>query len=150
MSLALPLVVSPACVRAPAPPRVPVASQRPLPSVVHGQTRVDEYAWLREKDDPEVQAYLEAENAYAEAILSGTRALQQTLYAEMLGRIQETDQSVPSREGGFLYYSRTEEARQYPILCRREAAGGRPPSRSSSTSTSSPRDGATSRSAPSR
>ncbi len=127
MSLALPLVVSPACVRAPAPARVPVASRRPLPSVVHGQTRVDEYAWLREKDDPEVQAYLEAENAYAEAILSGTRALQQTLYAEMLGRIRETDQSVPSREGGFLYYSRTEEARQYSILCRREAAGGEAP-----------------------
>ena len=127
MSLALPLVVSPACVRAPAPARVPVASRRPLPSVVHGQTRVDEYAWLREKDDPEVQAYLEAENAYAEAILSGTRALQQTLYAEMLGRIQETDQSVPSREGGFLYYSRTEEARAVPDpLPARGGGGGGP------------------------
>jgi oligopeptidase B len=84
---------------------------------------VDEYAWMRERDDPEVRAYLESENAYAESVLGTTRALQQTLYAEMLGRIRETDQSVPHREGRFLYYSRTEEARQYPILCRRDATG---------------------------
>jgi oligopeptidase B len=126
MSLALPLVVSPAPVRAPGPALVPSAPLRPFTRVVHGQARVDEYAWLREKDDPDVRAHLEAENAYAESVLAGTRALQQTLYAEMLGRILETDQGVPYREGRYLYYSRTEEARQYPILCRREDAGGGP------------------------
>jgi oligopeptidase B len=126
MSLALPLVVSPATVRTPVALRAPVPPPRPRLSVVHGRALVDEYAWLREKDEPAVRGHLEAENAYAESVLAVTRALQQTLYAEMLGRIRENDLGVPHREGRFLYHSRTEEARQYPILCRREARDGAP------------------------
>jgi oligopeptidase B len=106
-------------------------SARPLPPVarrierireVHGDRLVDEYDWLREKDRPEVREYLEAENAYAAEMMGGTAELQRALYREMLGRIQETDQEVPYRLGGFFYYSRTEEGRQYPIYCRRKGS----------------------------
>jgi oligopeptidase B len=97
----------------------PVAERRPKQDVVHGEERVDDYAWLREKDAPEVTAYLEAENAYADAMMQPHAALQETLYAEMLGRIQETDIGVPWRQGAHFYYSRTEEGKQYPIHCRK-------------------------------
>ena len=88
--------------------------------VVHGDRRVDEYFWMRDKTDPELAAYLEAENAYADAVMKPTEPFQAALYQEMLGRIQETDLSVPYRERGYFYYSRTEEGRQYPILCRKK------------------------------
>ena len=101
-------------------PKPPVAKRVPRASEIHGERRVDDYAWLREKGDPDVRAYLEAENAYAEAVMKPTEAFQQALYAEMLGRIRETDEEVPYRKGGFFYYSRTEEGKQYPILCRRK------------------------------
>src|SRR5262249_55408486 len=101
--------------------RPPVASMRPKVDVVHGDRRVDDYFWLRDKADPEVAAYLRAENAYTDAVMSPTAALQEDLYREMLGRIQETDLSVPYREGGYFYYSRTEEGKQYAILCRKRA-----------------------------
>ncbi len=91
-------------------------------SLVHGERRVDEYFWLRERDNPEVRAYLEAENAYADALLAPTEPLQSRLYQEMLGRIKETDQNVPYRKGSFFYYSRTEQGRQYPIHCRKEGS----------------------------
>jgi oligopeptidase B len=89
---------------------------------LHGDTRVDEYHWLRKKDSPEVRAYLEAENRYAEQLLEPTSELQQTLYDEIVGRIQETDQSAPYRMGTFEYYHRTEEGKQYRTYCRREPA----------------------------
>ena len=89
---------------------------------LHGERRTDDYFWLRDKADPAVIAYLEAENAYAAGVLGPTRGLQETLYQEMLGRIQETDQSVPYREGEHLYYSRTEEGRQYRIHCRKHGS----------------------------
>src|SRR4029077_11157120 len=82
----------------------------------------DDYFWMREKADPEVAAYLEAENAYTAAVLKPTEPFQEALYREMLARIQETDLSVPYRDGGFFYYSRTEEGKQYPILCRKKGA----------------------------
>jgi len=82
----------------------------------------DDYYWLRERDNPEVIAYLEAENAYTEAMMAHTETLQQTLYQEMLGRIQETDLSVPYRIDEYWYYTRTEEGQAYGILCRRSAA----------------------------
>jgi oligopeptidase B len=97
-----------------------VARVVPTVSTVHGERRVDDYHWLREKESPEVRAYLEAENAYADAVMKPTEALQDVLYEEMLGRIQETDQSVPCREGRFFYYSRTEQGKQYSIHCRRD------------------------------
>ena len=104
----------------PEPPRAHVV---PRSSTIHGETRVDEYSWLRNREDPEVLAYLEAENRYTEAVMRGTEPLQQRLFGEMRGRIKETDLSVPERMDGWLYYHRTEEGAQYPIHCRRPADG---------------------------
>jgi oligopeptidase B len=101
-------------------PKPPVARVVPRVSEVHGELRVDDYHWLREKENPEVRAYLEAENAFAGAVMKPTEAFQEALYAEMLGRIQETDQNVPYRQGRFFYYSRTEQGKQYSIRCRQQ------------------------------
>lgn len=100
-------------------PAPPTAARRPYTTTIHGETRADDYFYLREKENPDVIAYLEAENAHADAYLSQTGELQTKLYDEMLGRIQETDLSVPYPEGDFLYYTRTEEGKQYPIYCRK-------------------------------
>jgi oligopeptidase B len=100
----------------------PVAAVRPHTQQVGDVTWDDPYYWLRERDNPEVLAYLEAENAYTEAAMAHTATLQETLYDEMLGRIQETDLSVPYRVDDYYYYSRTEEGRAYAIFCRRPAA----------------------------
>jgi oligopeptidase B len=97
----------------------PIAARIPTSTVHHGETLTDDYAWLRQKDAPAVLAYLEAENAWAESWLAPTAALQEGLYREMLGRIRETDLSVPYRKGDWWYYTRTEEGKQYPIHCRR-------------------------------
>jgi oligopeptidase B len=97
----------------------PVARVEPAEATIHNRTLVDHYAWLRRKESPEVIAYLEAENAYTDAVMKPTQALQKTLYDEMVSHIKETDESVPFREGDYLYYSRTEESRQYPIYCRK-------------------------------
>jgi oligopeptidase B len=97
----------------------PIAERIPHVTELHGDRRVDDYHWLRAKDDPRVIAYLEAENAYTEAMAAPNRDLAGRLYDEMLARIQQTDLSVPYREGRYEYYSRTEEGRQYPIHCRR-------------------------------
>jgi oligopeptidase B len=99
----------------------PVAERIPHPTKIHGDTREDDYYWLREKGAPNVTAYLEAENAYTDAMLKHTVGLQEKLYKEMLSHIQETDLSVPYRQGEWLYYSRTEEGKQYPIYCRKQA-----------------------------
>ena len=80
---------------------------------------VDDYAWLREKENPEVTAYLEAENAYAEAVMAPLAGLRDELYREMLSHIKQTDISVPYRDGSWWYYSRTEEGLQYPVYCRK-------------------------------
>ncbi|HEV7500665.1 MAG TPA: prolyl oligopeptidase family serine peptidase, partial [Vicinamibacteria bacterium] len=101
-------------------PRPPVARKQPKVDVVHGERREDDYFWMREKVHPDVAAYLEAENAYTEAVLAPTKAFQGALYDEMLARIQETDVNVPYRQGGYFYYSRTEQGKQYPILCRKK------------------------------
>ena len=98
----------------------PVAPTHPHSVTLHGDTRVDDYFWLREKEAAEVTEYLEAENAYAEERMAPTVELQKTLYDEILGRIQETDQSAPYRKGAFEYYHRTEEGKQYRSYCRRE------------------------------
>ena len=99
--------------------RVPVADRKPHETRIHGYTLTDNYFWLREKSNPAVRAYLEAENAYTAAVMKPTEPLQQTLYDEMLHRIKQTDQTAPYRDGGYIYYSRTEEGKQYPILCRK-------------------------------
>lgn len=100
----------------------PVAGKRPKSDTIHGDLRVDDYFWLREKTNPEVKKYLNAENAYAEQLLAPTKSLQEKLYQEMLGRIKETDLSVPYRQGDYFYYSRTEQGKQYSIYCRKKGS----------------------------
>ncbi len=119
---------------APSTPQPPIAEKRPVETVLHGETRRDDYAWLRDRKDPRVIAHLEAENAYTEAMTAGLAGLRERLYGEILARIQQTDLSVPYRKGAWLYLVRTEEGRQYPIHCRRPAgstagaaSGGAPP-----------------------
>jgi len=99
----------------------PVAPRIDHREVRHGATVVDPYFWLREKSNPKVVEYLQAENAYTAAITKGIQPFADALYTEMLGRIKQTDLSVPVRRGDYLYYSRTEEGKQYPIQCRRKA-----------------------------
>jgi oligopeptidase B len=96
-----------------------VAQKIPRTETVHGQQRVDEYFWLREKTNPAVRSYLEAENAYCEAVMKATEPLQKRLYKEILSHLKETDLEVPYRERGWFYYTRTEQGRQYPICCRK-------------------------------
>jgi oligopeptidase B len=100
-------------------PKPPVAKIIPKDVTVHGDPRIDNYFWLRDKQNPDVAAYLNAENAYADAVMHGTEAFQDSLYQELLGHIKQTDVQVPYREGGSWYYSRTEEGKQYPIYCRK-------------------------------
>jgi oligopeptidase B len=102
-----------------AAPAPPTADRIPHVTELHGEPRVDDYHWLRAKDDPRVIAHLEAENAYTEALTAPSGDLAAGLYDEMLGRIQQTDLTVPYREGRYEYYSRTEAGLQYPIHCRR-------------------------------
>ncbi|HTC57114.1 MAG TPA: S9 family peptidase [Candidatus Sulfotelmatobacter sp.] len=98
----------------------PVAKKVPKTTQVNGRTLVDNYFWLRDKKNPEVKAYLEAENAYTDAVMKPTEAFQKRLYDEMLGRIKETDVGVPYKKGDYFYYSRTEAGKQYQILCRKK------------------------------
>ena len=100
----------------------PVAKRVERREVRHGATVVDHYYWLREKSNPEVVHYLEAENAYTEAMTKDIKTFEAALYQEMLGRIKQTDLSVPVRRDGYFYYSRTEEGKQYPIQCRRKGS----------------------------
>ena len=104
----------------------PVAKIVPKEMTVLGDTRVDNYFWLRDRNDPDTLKYLEAENRYTEAVMKPTDALQSKLYAEMLGRIKQTDLSVPLKRDEYFYYSRTEEGKQYAILCRRKAVENAP------------------------
>ena len=97
----------------------PQAPRRPQLLTAHADTRIDDWLWLRDKENPAVREYLEAENAWTEARMAPTAGLQEQLYREMLDRIQETDLSVPERIDGWWYFARTEEGKQYPIHCRR-------------------------------
>jgi oligopeptidase B len=104
------------------PPAPPRAKTVPMQLTLGGQPVTDEYWWLRNKSDPEVIRYLKAENAYTDAVMKPTQALQQRLYDEMLARIQETDESVPYREGEWWYSHRTEKGKQYGIFVRRRGS----------------------------
>ncbi|HJZ93032.1 MAG TPA: S9 family peptidase [Gemmataceae bacterium] len=108
------LAIDPTAAKAPAAKAVPHKTE------LHGDTRVDNYFWLRDKKSPDVVAYLEAENAYTAAVMKPTEPLQEKLYKEMLGRIKQTDLTVPYRDRGYWYYTRTEEGKQYPIACRKK------------------------------
>jgi len=103
-------------------PIPPVADVRPYPITTHGHTRVDNYYWLREKTNPDVLAHLAAENEYTQAMMAHTRPLQEQLCQELVGRIQETDQTAPVKRGDYVYYSRTEAGQQYAIHCRKKAS----------------------------
>ncbi|MBE0566491.1 MAG: S9 family peptidase [Krumholzibacteria bacterium] len=100
-------------------PQPPLAAVLPHGLTIHGDTRVDDYYWLRERGNPEVIAYLEAENAYTEAMLADTRKLQDALFAEMKGRIKEDESSAPWEKDGWTYYTRFVEGGEYPLHCRR-------------------------------
>ncbi len=103
-------------------PTPPIAPIREHNEVRHGATVTDNYFWLREKSNPEVVKYLQAENAYTRAMTSALGPFADSLYAEILSHIKQTDLSVPVRRNGYLYYTRTEEGKQYPINCRRKGS----------------------------
>jgi oligopeptidase B len=106
-------------------PRPPVAPKHSHSETIHGDVRVDEYHWMRNKADAEVKAYLEAENAYTRAMTAHTKQVEARLYREILGRIKETDRQVPVRENGWFYYARTVKGKSYPIYCRRRTLRGK-------------------------
>ena len=101
----------------------PAAREELTQTPLHGQILRDHYGWMRNKTSPEVLAHLQAENAYTAEVLAPTEELQKTLYAEMLSHIKETDESVPYPYRGWVYSTRTVEGSQYPIFCRKAAAG---------------------------
>ena len=98
----------------------PVAAPRPIQLRTHDDVRTDPYFWLRERANPDVIAYLEAENAYTEAVMSDTVAVQQALFDEMRSRIKESDQSAPVQIDDYFDYERTEAGKQYNIYCRKQ------------------------------
>jgi oligopeptidase B len=100
----------------------PTARKVPRTIELHGKKLRDDYYWLRDKQSLEVKEYLESENAYADAFMKDTEALQKKLYDEILSRIKETDLSVPYRRDGYYYYTRTEAGKQYPKLCRKKGS----------------------------
>ena len=97
----------------------PIARKIPKQFALHGDVRTDDYYWMRDREDPRVVEYLEAENAYTDAVMEPAKPLEEKIYDEILGRIRQTDLSVPVRDGTFFYYTRTEEGKQYPIWCRK-------------------------------
>jgi oligopeptidase B len=101
-------------------PSPPVAKKIPHVTEINGHKLTDNYFWLREKTNPEVRAYLEAENAYTDAVMKPTEPFQKKLYEEMLSRVKETDVEVPYKEGDYFYYIRFEAGKQYPIRCRKK------------------------------
>jgi oligopeptidase B len=100
-------------------PAAPVAKKIPQTTLLHGETRVDEYAYFRDRDHPETIPYLERENAYTDAMTAHTAELQERIYQEIVSRIREDDSNVPVPRDGWFYYSRTEKGKQYPIYARK-------------------------------
>ncbi len=97
----------------------PSAPKRRHEMTQHGVTRIDDYYWMRDRNDPETMKYLRAESDYLEEVMGHTKPLQERLFSEMKGRIQETDSTVPEKRGDYFHYERHEEGKQYPIFCRR-------------------------------
>ncbi len=122
MTLALlaPMILMTACTDS--KPDYPVAEKRPVELEQHGHVRTDDYFWLNERENPEVIAYLEAENAYTDRILEPTVGLRQRLIDEMAARIKEDETSAPYRDGEYYYYRRYEAGKDYPIYCRRKGS----------------------------
>jgi len=103
-------------------PELPVAKKFPTKLEKHGHIRIDDYYWLKERDNPEVINYLKAENEYTEAIMAHTKGLQKTLFQEFKARIKQTDMSVPYKKDDYYYYTRTEDGKEYPIYCRKKGS----------------------------
>ncbi len=110
-------VANPAADELPTPP---VARKVAKELIAHGHSRVDEYYWLNQRDNPDVIAYLQAENAYTDAVMKPSAKLRETLYKEMVGRIQQADVSVPYFRNGYWYYTRFEKGKDYPVYCRKK------------------------------
>ena len=106
----------------PTPPTPPVAKVEPKADTLFGDVRVDNYYWLRDRGNPEVISYLEAENTYTAAMMKHTERLQDKLYKEMEARIKQTDMEVPVKIDNYYYYGRTEEGQQYKIYCRKKGS----------------------------
>ncbi len=104
------------------PSTPPVAKKVPKVTEIHGVKLVDNYFWLRDKPNPEVKAYLDAENVYTDSVMKPTEPFQKKLYGEMLSRVKETDIEVPYKEGDYFYYTRTEAGKQYQIRCRKKGS----------------------------
>ena len=121
-ALVVVLFASTALAQAPVAPQPPVAEKIHTEKPINGAVLVDDYAWLRDKTSPKVRAYLEGENAYAEQFTVDERPFAEKLYKETLSHIKQTDTSVPYRKHGYWYYTRTEEGKQYPVLCRKKQA----------------------------
>lgn len=100
----------------------PKAMKKPKELTIHEHTRVDDYFWLNDREDKEVIQYLEQENAYLHQVLSPTKKFQGDLFREMVGRIKQTDLSVPYKLRGYYYYTRYEEGKEYPIFCRKKGS----------------------------
>jgi oligopeptidase B len=100
----------------------PVAKVVPKKLEEHGNVRIDNYFWLRDRNNPEVIAYLKAENSYTEAAMADSKGVEEKIYAEFKKRIKQTDMSVPFRRDGYYYYTRTEEGKDYPIYCRKKGS----------------------------
>jgi len=100
----------------------PKAEKIPKELTIHGDTRIDPYYWLSQRDNPKVIEYLKAENAYKEAVMKHTEKLQDKLYNEIIGRIKKTDISVPYLDNGYFYYSRFEEGDDYPVYSRKKGS----------------------------
>ena len=120
------------------PPAEPKAEQRSFERTVHGFRLIDEYAWLKAENwrevmrdplqlDPAIRAYLQAENDYCEYSLADTKSLQETLFAEMKGRIKEDDSSVPDPDGPYAYYIRYRKEGQHQSVCRKPRSTPHPP-----------------------
>jgi oligopeptidase B len=100
----------------------PIAAKHPHEINQHGTTRVDNYYWMRDKQDPETLRHLRAESDYLEEMTQHTKPLQEKLFSEMKARIKEDDSTVPAKRGGYFYYKREERGKQYPIFCRKKGS----------------------------
>ncbi len=106
----------------PTKPEPPKATPIPKRLEKFGQTRVDNYYWLKERTDPKVIAYLDAENAYTDAMMAHTKAFQKSLYDQIVGRIKQADTTAPVFDNGYYYYTRFETGKQYPTLVRKKGS----------------------------
>ena len=98
----------------------PIAEKIRKDLIIHGDTRIDNYFWLNQREDPKVIEYLKRENAYTDTIMSDTKELQEKIYNEIVGRIKQDDESVPYKDNGYYYYTRYEKGKEYPIYCRKK------------------------------